>query len=123
MTRIDLTDAKLGDRHYLGRQRYTVVGWQPHTRRDGTETTLVQLATCCADCDEPMTVTASQQSNGFSRRCQGRRRRGRVVGWFGFSIDRFSQRYRRRTLSGAVGRQCGHGNRKDRSRDVGRRCC
>jgi hypothetical protein len=77
--KIDLTDARVGDRHYFGKQRYQVIGLRPHTRKDGIETELVELATHCFDCDTAFTLSASKQSSCVNRRCQCCKRPGNWV--------------------------------------------
>jgi hypothetical protein len=59
-------------------QLYEFVRIEPHTRRDGTETTLRVWRSHCVHCGEPFEVRTPARSKHFSpsRRCQKHKRPG-----------------------------------------------
>jgi hypothetical protein len=59
-------------------QSYEFARTEPHTRRDGTETTLMVWRSHCAQCGEPFEVLTPAGSGKFSpnRRCQKHKRPG-----------------------------------------------
>jgi len=60
-------------------QVYEVRGTVPHTKQDGSETTLLVLETLCADCGQAMLARSTLRSNGYSRRCTDCAKTGKPV--------------------------------------------
>lgn len=58
-------------RYYDG-QRYQLIGFEPHTKRDGEETVLACWASNCAECGQPFSLATVARATKFSpsRRCQ-----------------------------------------------------
>jgi hypothetical protein len=65
----------------LDGQEYRAVGEEPHTRQDGTATTLVRWQSRCAECGQLFDVLLAKTATRFNpnRRCQKHRKPGRPV--------------------------------------------
>jgi len=70
---------KIGTTLLCDGQRYKLVSVQPHSRRDGSRTVLLNWRTRCAECGKPIVVTSPVNAKGLSRRCEAHRRPGKAV--------------------------------------------
>jgi hypothetical protein len=66
---------------FLHNQRYVFVGIVPHTRRDGTRTTLLRWRSACPQCDAPFECSTPSEATRFNpnRRCDEHKRPGQRV--------------------------------------------
>ncbi len=65
---------------YYG-QIYTCTMRRPYTRRDGSSTVLIELASHCADCGTSFTFSVPATSNKFepNRRCEAHKSPGKAA--------------------------------------------
>lgn len=68
-----------GDVWIVRGQRYVCLNFQPHTRRNGTETALIVWASRCAECGEVFEFASPRVTKYLSRRCAAHRACGRRV--------------------------------------------
>ncbi|EJU14950.1 hypothetical protein LH128_01202 [Sphingomonas sp. LH128] len=73
------SEPPLGTVVMLDDQAFTLTALVPHTRRDGTATTLLRWRAPCAECGAEFECTSPMATSGLTRRCITHSKAGRPV--------------------------------------------
>ncbi len=77
--------------------KYTYVGTEPYTRRDGTETVLQVWDAKCADCGAPFMTKSVAKTVAMNKRCQKCKKPGVAVTKAGKArVGRFMRKNKKR---------------------------